>query len=649
MSAQPVTSATSGISTLDLAVGEERKRMGQFFTGTRVARLLAALGDASSARRIIDPMAGTGDMLIACLEVGSAPDRIAAIDIDTRALAVAGQRLAAAGVAPIAIGMSAFSPAVWKQAGDAWDLVITNPPYVRYQRNSSAHGTLPDADQIRRGLIHCIGDAHHLGSSEREAFLNTARAYSGLSDLAVPCWILCLAQVAPGGRVAMLVPNTWLSRKYAAPVADLLRRFFDLEFVVEDGDVSWFDDALVRTTLVVATRVIDKGTTLVAREHWDVRLLRAAGDAESMIARAVEGAESTDVVPERKFVRMLRDGCADGRPGVTARRTTDARIAVSIAASRTGSSSALRLPDAIAAVVEVPQLVTLGDLGWAVGQGLRSGANDFFYLTRSGDRVLSALLPGQPLDLPAEALRPAVFRQSEFGMSLVLEPAHATSCVLALAGFIHPSDASAGDPRSVMTGDLLRLVDVGSTMTYERQGVQRPLPSLSAVAPNARKRGPDGWPTFWYHLPPFTDRHRPAIAVPRVNGRSPRWRVNSGRELLVDANFTGLWPAAKGAVAVESIVTLIASSWAAAWFEAACTVMGGGALKVEATDLSRMPFPFVSQGARSELTAVGEHLLAGGSSVSDAARKAAIILGYGEHEEKLWEIVAEKQLMRSPR
>ena len=228
MSAQPVTSATRRIPIPDLAVGEERKRMGQFFTGTRVARLLAALADANSARRIIDPMAGTGDMLIACLEVGSAPDRIAAIDIDTRALAVAEQRLATVGATAIAIGLSAFSPAVWKQAGDAWDLVITNPPYVRYQRNSSAHGNLPDADQIRRGLVHCIKDAHHLGRSEREAFLDTARTYSGLSDLAVPSWILCLAQVAPGGRVAMLVPNTWLSRKYASPVAYLLRRFFDL-------------------------------------------------------------------------------------------------------------------------------------------------------------------------------------------------------------------------------------------------------------------------------------------------------------------------------------------------------------------------------------------------------------------------------------
>lgn len=234
-------------------------------------------------------------------------------------------------------------------------------------------------------------------------------------------------------------------------------------------------------------------------------------------------------------------------------------------------------------------------------------------------------------------------------MSLVLEPTLATSCVLALAGFIHPNDASADDPRRVMTGDLLRLVDAGSATTYERQGVQRPLPSLSAVAPNARKRGPDGCPTFWYHLPPFTDRHRPAIAVPRINGRTPRWRVNPGRELLVDANFTSLWPTAKGAAPVEAVVTLLASSWAAAWFEAACTVMGGGALKVEATDLSRMPLPFVSQEARSELTAVGERLLTGGTSTSDAARQAAIILGYGEHEESLWAIGAEKQLMRSPR
>lgn len=646
---QLISSAGRQTPSLDVAVGEERKRMGQFFTGTRVARLLAALSDAGSAKRIVDPMAGTGDMLIACLEIGSEPDRIAAIDIDARALLVAEQRLRTMGALPVAQALSAFIPAVWRQAGDAWDLVITNPPYVRYQRTASAHGNLPDAGQVRRGLVQCIEDAHHLSTPERDAFLNAARTYSGLSDLAVPSWILCLARVAPGGRVAMLVPNTWLSRKYASPVAYLLRRFFNLEFVVEDGDASWFDDALVRTTLVVAKRVADKGAAPVTREHSHVLLMKTAGNAECVVAHAVEGSHDSGTPSELVFTRMLHEGSADGRPGVTVHRTVDGRIAASVSSSEVGSEGTRFLPGAMATVTEVSRLVTLGDLGWMAGQGLRTGANDFFYLARSGDRFMSALLPGQLLDLPARALRPAIFKQSELNEQLVFQPERAASWVLDLAGFVHPDDASKDDPRTVMAGDLLRLVDAGSATTYERQGTQRPLPSLSAVAPNVRKRGPDGLPTFWYHLPRFTDRHRPTVAIPRINGRTPRWRVNPGRVLLVDANFTSLWPAGPGAAPVEAVVTLLASSWAMAWFEAACTVMGGGALKIEAADLSRMPFPFVPQEAYTELATTGKRLLEGLVNISDAACRAADTLGYGSREESLQAIVAEKQMLRGSR
>lgn len=645
-----LTCSTPGyMSSLGLAVGEERKRMGQFFTGTRVARLLATLSDASSAKRIIDPMAGTGDMLAACLEIGSEPEKIAAIDIDSRVLIIAEQRLRTVGTSPVILALSAFLPAVWRQAGDAWDLVITNPPYVRYQRNSWAQGDLPDAAQVRRGLVQCIEAAHHLDTTERNAFLNTARNYSGLSDLAVPSWILCMAQVSLGGRVAMLVPNTWLSRKYASPVSYLLQRFFDLEFVVEDGDASWFDHALVRTTLVVAKRAADKGTAPVTREHLHVLLTRTAGNADCVVARAVEGLSDTGTTPELRFVRMLHEGSVDGRPGVTVRRTTHGRIAASGSSLEADGDGVLILPNVIAEATRASRLSTLRDLGWTAGQGLRTGANDFFYLTGSGGRFLSTLLPGQLLDLPVKALRPAIFKQSELNEQLVLQPQRAISWVLDLAGFVHPDDISRDDSRTVMTGDLLRLVNVGSSTTYERQGTQRPLPSLSAVAPNVRKRGPDGLPTFWYHLPRFTDRHKPAVAIPRINGRTPRWRVNPNRVLLVDANFTGLWPAAPGAVPAEAVAMLLASSWAMAWFEAACTVMGGGALKVEATDLSRMPFPFVPQEAYTELATEGRRLLEGVVNISDAAYRVADILGYGPSEESLRIIVAKKQTIRGSR
>jgi tRNA G10 N-methylase Trm11 len=49
----------------------QRKRLGQFFSGARLARLLATIADAKGARIVIDPMCGNGDMLKACYGPGS--------------------------------------------------------------------------------------------------------------------------------------------------------------------------------------------------------------------------------------------------------------------------------------------------------------------------------------------------------------------------------------------------------------------------------------------------------------------------------------------------------------------------------------------------------------------------------------------------
>lgn len=61
---------------------KRRKRLGQFFTGTGLGRLLAALAQAEKAQSIVDPMAGTGDLIAACLELGASPEAIGAIEID---------------------------------------------------------------------------------------------------------------------------------------------------------------------------------------------------------------------------------------------------------------------------------------------------------------------------------------------------------------------------------------------------------------------------------------------------------------------------------------------------------------------------------------------------------------------------------------
>jgi hypothetical protein len=85
----------------------------------------------------------------------------------------------------------------------------------------------------------------------------------------------------------MVVADTWLSRDYAAPVLYALRRFFEIEHVVEDAEAAWFADVMVRTTLVVARRVPDKGTALDEGHHLRTVIRAAAASPASLVGSAV--------------------------------------------------------------------------------------------------------------------------------------------------------------------------------------------------------------------------------------------------------------------------------------------------------------------------------------------------------------------------
>ena len=52
----------------------------------------------------------------------------------------------------------------------------------------------------------------------------------------------------------MVVPETWLNREYAKPIQYLLLKAFDVLAIARDVNACWFDNALVRTCLIVAKK-----------------------------------------------------------------------------------------------------------------------------------------------------------------------------------------------------------------------------------------------------------------------------------------------------------------------------------------------------------------------------------------------------------
>ena len=637
--------------------GEQRKLLGQFFTGLPLGRLLAHLALYPETATVLDPMAGHGDLLDAVWETSVEQDiaikRLDGIEIDEATAFACLERLRqvvgtqSCPEQKIVCG-SAFAPGVVGQLkGGGYDLVITNPPFVRYQARKVRGG---DDESVRAGL-ETIAD-EYLAGFENEIWRALIRSYSGLADLSVPSWLLAGLLVRPGGRLALVVPATWQSRNYADVIRYLLLRCFSPECIVEDSQPGWFNKALVRTHLIVAKRLPNKVSQepLSTRSDFPVpdwiQIAPEAGSAESLVGGAFVGDR-----PEAGLVGWLRTNSDEQFRGIR-RLKFDSREEWNSLESRIsskawylrleGTGAELRfytqvsqprqpaLPVAVRDILqeESRNLCLLKDVGIQVGQGLRTGCNQFFYVTEGfsdGSGVVRVItLGGREFAVPEGALRPVVRRQSEVP-SLRIGQAP-LGRVLDLRGWVLPEDGGAVADNlgayhaagavvpQIMPSGLANLVRVAANASPKGTITDKLIPELSAVRTNVRTPQKSRPPRFWYMLPDFSDRHSPAAFVARVNHGLPWAEANLDPPILVDANFTSVWPG-KSNWTRFGLKAILNSIWCRTLMEAIGTPLGGGALKVEASHLRSMPVPRLSDYAIERLNAVGRELTQGSSEI----------------------------------
>jgi len=670
---------------------DQRKSLGQFFTGLRLSRVLAALSIRRECATAIDPMAGNGDLLDAvierCMVTNRRLERVEAIEIDSSAAGICRDRLAPWLPAMPQVQLqvhssSAFDPSLVEDLlPGGYDLVITNPPYVRYQTvarndNGSNAGT---GDAIRAALMDVVDV--RTASRERQVWRELVRGYSGLSDLSVPSWLLAAMLVKPGGVLAIVAPATWRSRNYADVLQYMLVRFFAVEAVVADRQPGWFSEALVRTQLVVASRLStpEASVPLKARQPQSTSTLwtevdPSAGAQDSLVGAAFPGQD-----PEEAFASWLlrgprsarehqgivvdaHDVAGEGREVLARCRTTPWLKRLEPDAGKSplfGDVPASRIelvPRRLRDLLAQDQLdfVELNDLGIRAGQGLRTGCNGFFYVEFVGQvgeeqaRVrLSPILGGWHAVVPHAVLGPVLRRQSDLGA--LGRGELPSGRVLDLRAFVLPEDYTHVDeasslyektgltPPSVMPEGLAELVRRAAQTWHGRSRDSRRIPELSAVRTNVRpaKAGPrPQMPRFWYMLPDFARRHLPDAFVARINQHTPWVVTNIEPPLLIDANFSTLW-SDEGRLPPAAIVGLFNSSWARACMETIGTPMGGGALKLEATHLRRLPLPSLTDAQVRGLADLGASLHVREAGPSDAL-------------DGIDRIVAESLLQKSP-
>lgn len=639
-----------------------RKRLGQFFTGVPLARLLAAISVREPCRIVIDPMAGTGDLLDAVVErsrrMGLKLERLDGIEVCETTTEVCRDRLSAWQEATPELAFhvhtgSAFAPETLGQLGlGAYDLVITNPPYVRYQtlsksRAAGADGESPET--VRAALLGAVDGLPF--KRETPVWRALMSGYSGLSDLSVPAWLLSAMLVKPGGRLALVAPTTWRSRDYADVLLYVLARFFNLDIVVTDRQRGWFSRALVRTQLVVATRLRPEETemplTQRVRQPGSCRWIEIAPEAqggESLVGAAFPSDDS-----ERDFAEwVLTEGDGvGGRQGICREERQHADEVADVLA-RCGRSGWLPrveplagdlplftginrgadglLPQAIASVLDFRpgRVCGLESLGIMVRQGLRTGCNDFFYVDFVEDRQdgladirLSKLFRGGRLAVPADTLVPVLRRQAE--LELYEQGILPSGRILDLRRYVLPEDRDAVEaaqeiyarwreqPPSTMPTELAVHVRCAAKTRLGGDPRADRISELTAVRTNARPANGGSRPRpprFWYMLPDLARRHRPDVFVPRVNQLTLRAFLNRNEPIVIDANFSTLW-SDDARWTPTAICALLRSTWARACMEAIGTPMGGGALKLEATQLRRLPVPKMADGEIGRLSSMG--------------------------------------------
>ena len=309
------------------------KQLGAYYTEARVARALCRWAMRSPTGRLLDPSSGGGVFLQAAAAAGEGRWQLTGVEVDPAAFSA--PSTACTGEKRLNADFFSLEPADL----DAMDAVVGNPPFIRFQRFA--------------------------GSARELAARRAREAGIELPPLA-GSWVAFVAHavtfLAPGGRLAMVVPGEIGHAPSARPLLDLLHRSF------------------AAMTLVSFRRSLfphlDQETVIVLADGYG----RGPAQLSSLVLPGPEALEQP--LPCRGDRPLDAGGLVEG--------------------SYTLSHSWLE-PEALELyrrLAESSATVRLGDLA-RVESGYVTGANSHFHLEAA---------EAERSRLPTKALVPAIFR-----------------------------------------------------------------------------------------------------------------------------------------------------------------------------------------------------------------------------------------------
>ena len=217
---------------------DEDKLRGGYYTSSKVAEWLCAWAIKSADDAVLEPSCGDGAFLGAAarrlLSLGATPAKIArsltGVEI------IPAEALAATERLRTEIGMAADEIVCnsdffgWWQGTDQpiFDVIVGNPPFIRYQSFPEPHRTHAMAIMVDQGLKP-----------------------NRLTNIWVPFVVAATASLRPGGRLALVLPAEILQVTYAAQLRSYLTDHFARIDIVACNEL-FFDNAEQEVVLLLA-------------------------------------------------------------------------------------------------------------------------------------------------------------------------------------------------------------------------------------------------------------------------------------------------------------------------------------------------------------------------------------------------------------
>lgn len=560
---------------------DKKKLLGQFFSGSKIAEMIEALVPSRNITSAIDPMCGIGDLLLPYADI----EDLTGIEIDIQLRDTIIERLPNIQC----ISGNAFSAQTLScLKSEGYDLVVANPPYVRKELIGKAEETKFSLTDITCNLHFFTDEFNTLNDSERKMMHCAIDKISGLSDLSIPAWLLCMMLVNHKGKFAIVLPNSWLSREYSQPILELIDNLFDVNYILNDVNGVWFKgNAQVRTSIIIASR---KSTCSIDTSIVD--LYESAQNSTSLYGNVTEAHNFANFIEKGFSIPNVCEIKRLSKSTITSVQTEKLEDCIRLVSSK--SNKYTTMP-------------SLEDVGLKISQGLRTGANGFFYLKRVSEGVYQSNISAGFISHKDNLFLPVIQGQSDLTDRYAVNTKLST-VLLNIQDSLTQSDFDNTEEEHKI-GYIVLPLDIQQYISdSEKLKIKGNLiPSLSSVKTNVSKPK-KGLYRFWYMIPKLQSRHTAKIFIPRVNSSAVTVYKCEIINAVIDANFSTIDNSDNSIWTNNALIAILNSTWCQVQYEQLGTVMGGGALKLEAVQLRKVKIPNLSKEVLLELDRIGGDL-----------------------------------------